>query len=122
VTAFTLNRHMRSRRVLTSVAVVVLVLAVAGTVLWFQRPDSGVEACEKMTSGSVSMTEIRPLFAESRHDDLRDHGQKMIDTAQAYANPDTRLEAPDRLDKELSTERQAVQAACANHGVTVELV
>jgi hypothetical protein len=101
---------------------VALVLAVAGTVLWFQRADSGVEACGKMASGSASMTAIRPMFADSRYNDLRDHGTKMIDAAQAYANPDTRLDASDRLDAELKIERQAVQAACADHGVTVKLV
>lgn len=113
-------RNLPSRLVL-SVAGVVLVLAIAGVVLWSQRPDSGVEACEQMTSGNASMTAIRPLFAESRHDDLRDHGGKMIDAAEAYGNPDIGLDVKDRLT-ELNMERQALQTACADHGVTVDLV
>jgi hypothetical protein len=74
-----------------------------------------------MASGNASMAAIRPLFAESRHDDLRDHGAKMIDAAEAYGSPDTRLDAKDRLTT-LNMERQALQAACADHGVTVDLV
>ncbi|MEV4536557.1 hypothetical protein AB0J82_22495 [Asanoa sp. NPDC049518] len=111
-------RNLPSRRAL-SVVGVVLVLAVAGIVLWSQRADSGVEACEQMAAGNASMTAIRPLFAESRHDDLRDHGGKMIDAAEAYGNPNA---GSDRRDTELKIERQAVQTACADHGVTVELV
>lgn len=113
-------KNLRSPRAL-SFAGVALVLTIAGIVLWFQRPDSGVEACEKMASGRASMTAIRPLFAESRHGDLRDHGEKMIKAAEAYGNPDAKSDGSDQRDTELKNERQAVQAACADHGVTVEL-
>ncbi|MEV4623985.1 hypothetical protein AB0J74_35405 [Asanoa sp. NPDC049573] len=121
MTAIALLRRMPSRR-FVSVAAIALALAAAGIVLWFQRADSGVQACERIASGNASLTAIRPMFAASRHNDLRNHGTRMIDAAHAYANPETGLDAWERLDSEMNIERQAVQAACADHGVTVKLV
>ncbi|MET0416238.1 MAG: hypothetical protein ABW022_09480 [Actinoplanes sp.] len=118
--------------------VAVFLLAAAGAWAAYEgglvAEDSGIRACEELRDGTgrldvtvrdeVPITETqyretRAVFAGSRHDDIRDHGTKLVDvvwrssstaggTSLGYLGP-------------LTEHRAGLQSACAHHGIPVTL-
>lgn len=111
--------------------------------------DSGVEACEALRDGNSQIKndagedeqmteaqyrELREVFADSRHDDIRDHGTKLVDVIWQM----TRAIGPTgdgpsaEADGEafgaalmymqpLATHMTGLQSACADRGIIVDL-
>jgi hypothetical protein len=122
-------------------AVAVLFLGSAG---WFayQRgvllKDSGVTACEAMRDGDRTLSgaaretapiteaeyrELRAVFEDSRHADLRDHGTRLVDLIWQMSQLPTGEGGPEMLAYlgPLTTHLTGLQSACADQGVIVNL-
>jgi hypothetical protein len=101
--------------------------------------DSGVEACEAMAAGDQTFTgdqqsetpmddaryrELRAVFEESRHDDIKDHGTKLMDVvwqvSQLTRGGDAGMEVLTYMQP-LTTHMTGLQSACADQGVIVTL-
>ncbi|MBL7260624.1 hypothetical protein [Paractinoplanes lichenicola] len=93
--------------------------------------DSGVDACEAMRGGSTTfrtdpaeaktMTEAeyhraREVFADSRHDDIRDHGTKVMDIAWRISQTEDDKAALLYVQP-LTTQVLGLESACADQGV-----
>ncbi|GAB2598138.1 hypothetical protein Aab01nite_73980 [Paractinoplanes abujensis] len=93
--------------------------------------DPGVEACEAMRGGSTTfrpdpaqaktMTEdeyrrARQVFADSRHDDIRDHGTKVMDIAWRMSQLEDD-KATLLYVQPLTTQVLGLESACADQGV-----
>ncbi|MDY7085643.1 MAG: hypothetical protein SYR96_11095 [Actinomycetota bacterium] len=96
--------------------------------------DSGVGACEAMRGGSTTfrvdpadggaMTEAeyrraRQVFAGSRHEDIRDHGTKVMDIVwrMSQSGDDAKL----LYAQALTTHVLGLESACADQGVFLPL-
>jgi hypothetical protein len=124
-------------------AALVVAVVVCGGAAWIAYDrgvilkDSGIEACEAMRDGDKTfagktaddktMTEaeyrkVRAVFEDSRHDDIRDHGTKLMDLAWQISklgdNPG--LEALPYVGP-LTEHMTGLQSACADQGVIVSL-
>lgn len=123
-----------------------LVLAGAATLLvlgaggWFGydrfiKEDPGVAACKSLAAGDKTfdgkqaddkqMTEaeyrkLRAVFEQSRHDDIRDHGTKLMDVAWQVSKlgPEPGMEALAYVGP-LTEHMTGLQSACADQGVIV---
>jgi hypothetical protein len=110
---------------------------VAAAGAWAAKPDRGadpgIRACEELRDGrgAVDVTvrdevpitesqyrEMRAVFAGSRHDDIRDHGTKLVDVVwQASHTTGTSL----GYLGPLTEHRSGLQSACSRHGIAVTL-
>lgn len=104
--------------------------------------DSGIAACEELAAdgnkgltGGKSTTdetmteaqyrELRKVFAESRYDDIKDHGTKLIDviwqvSQTTKGGDDAAMGALAYLGP-LTTHMSGLQSACADQGIIVNL-
>ncbi|MEV6634299.1 hypothetical protein AB0M54_26485 [Actinoplanes sp. NPDC051470] len=117
------------------VLVIAVVFAASGGWFAYRKiavKDPGIVACEAMAAGDRSyagqepdakLTEpeyrkIRKVFADSRYDDIRDHGTKLIDVVwqagQAGENNLVYLQP-------LATQLTGLQSACADQGIFINL-
>lgn len=115
-------------------AVLVVALLVLAGGIWtaYDRglivDDSGVDACEAMRAGTATfptgadddepMTEAqyrqaRQVFAGSRHDDIRDHGTKLLDIEWRISESDDGK----TYVQPLATQMLGLASACADQGV-----
>jgi hypothetical protein len=129
------------RRSLLPWLALAVTLVVAGTGGWFIydrviRTDPGVAACEAMRDdekpvagqdGDKTMTEseyreLREVFEDSRHEDIRDHGTKLIDLVwqMSKMGEEPGLEALAYVGP-LTEHMTGLQSACADQGVIVDL-
>lgn len=120
--------------------VAVLFLASAG---WFAynrviKKDSGIAACEAMAGdrqivdgakvgAGQKLTEaqyrqVRKVFEDSRYDDIKDHGTKLIDVvwqvSQLGDKPGMEVLA---FVGPLTTELSGLQSACADQGIIIKM-
>ncbi len=117
-----------------------VVLAAAGGWAVHDRgwaEDSGIRACEELRDGrgrvdvtvrdEVPITEsqyreLRAVFAGSRHDDIRDHGTKLVDVVwQASHTPGNTGGSSLGYLGPLTEHRTGLQSACSRQGITVTL-
>jgi hypothetical protein len=100
------------------------------------RTDSGLAACKTVRdggklqgagNGGATMTEAdyrdaRKIFQDSRYDDIRSSGTKLMDVAWQVSQlgPDPGFEALPYLGQ-ITSAVTDFQGACANHGVIVNL-
>jgi len=124
------------------VAAAVVAVLFAGGGLWMFydrviRTDSGIAACEAMASnsqivdgakvsGDEQLTEaqyrkLRNVFEDSRYDDIRDHGTKLIDVVWQVSNlgKDPGLEALPYVGQ-LTEHMSGLQSACADQGIIIK--
>lgn len=99
--------------------------------------DSGVKACEAMAGGDkmfagkagdgkklteAEYRQVRAVFEDSRYDDIRDHGTKLMDLAWQISkmgdNPG--LEALAYVGQ-VTEHMTGLQSACADQGIIVDL-
>lgn len=130
----------RPTALIVVIAVATLVVA-AGTgvaaYLTFFQEDSGVAACRNMaesqanpaaSDGSeVEITEeeyreVRSMFADSKHEQLREHGTALIDILWELS----KIDDEDGMATlaflgPLSTHTMGLKTACANEGIFVDL-
>lgn len=116
------------------VSVATLGIAIYGAV----TPDSGIVACEairdaELTSvngddpGSNEMTEdeyreLRDQFEDSVHEDIREHGTKLVDVVwQVEQIPDGQEVAALGFLGPLTEHATGLQAACARQGIHFSL-
>ena len=102
--------------------------------------DSGIEACEgfrdgKKTEGApvdakagermteAQYLELREFFQDSRHDDLRQAGTKLVDVMWQVMQlgTDPGIEALP-LVGQMATAATNMQGACANHGIVINIL
>ncbi|MBU2670479.1 hypothetical protein KOI35_43960 [Actinoplanes bogorensis] len=94
--------------------------------------DSGVTACEAMRGGSTTfktdpddgkpMTEdeyrrARQVFADSRHDDIRDHGTQVMDIVWRISQMKDDEAGALLYAQPLATQVLGLESACADQGV-----
>jgi hypothetical protein len=129
------------RRSLLPWLALAVALVVAGTGGWFLydrviRTDSGVAACEALRDGEKAVDgddgdktmteaeyrELRGVFEDSRHEDIRDHGTKLIDLVWQLSKmgDEPGLEALAFMGP-LTEHVTGLQSACADQGVIVDL-
>lgn len=121
-------------------AVAVLVLAGGAWSVYDRvlRTDSGIAMCQAWRDGDTTLggepkaaapklleadyLKIRDMFENSRHDDIRKHGTKLIDliwqVMQFGDNPG--MEALAFIGP-LTTEMTGLQSACADQGIVVTI-
>ncbi|MFC0505165.1 hypothetical protein [Micromonospora costi] len=118
----------------------VLLLGVAGYAVWdgYIKEDSGVAACKAMrdgekivgddtSAGDDKMTEaeyreVRELFEDSRHEDIREHGTGLIDILWQVSNlPEGQEMGALAFIGPMGTHVSGLQTACADQGVIVNL-
>ncbi|WP_203935000.1 hypothetical protein [Virgisporangium ochraceum] len=102
----------------------------------FVREDPGVAACKAIRDGQVGpqdgtegkeITEteyraIRKQFADSRHDDIRDHGTKLVDVIwQIQQLPEGEEMGALAFLGPMATHVTGLQSACADQGVEFTL-
>jgi hypothetical protein len=114
--------------------------AAAGAWVAYDRgaaEDSGIRACEELRDGrgeidvtvrdEVPITasqyrELRAVFADSRHDDIRVHGTKLVDVVwQASHVPGNAGGTSLGYLGPLTEHRTGLQSACSHHGIRVTL-
>ncbi len=121
--------------------VAALVFAGSGVYFLYDRnmilKDSGFAACEAMAKGEkvagnsggklseADYKKARGVFADSRYDDIRDHGTKLIDVVwqmqqATTGKPEDGFAALAYLQP-LSTHMAGLTSACADLGFTVKL-
>lgn len=123
-----------------ALAVALIAVGVAGYVAYDRGvilKDSGVKACEALRDGQTKFNgdaknddpmteaqyrELRSVFEDSRHDDIKDHGTKLMDivwqVSQLGDNPG--MEALAYIGP-LTTHMTGLQSACADQGIIVNL-
>ncbi|HEX5994281.1 MAG TPA: hypothetical protein VFY84_03970 [Jiangellales bacterium] len=130
------RRHIKPLAIAASAVVVLAIAAVV--VLPRVLPDSGVEACKAMAANTktVSNTEpsgdedkltqeeydkIRDLFADSRYDDIREPGLRLIDTVWGIQNTprDDELGAAFAALGTMMQDMGSLRTGCKNHGVQI---
>ncbi|MGK5741771.1 hypothetical protein [Micromonospora sp. URMC 103] len=133
----------RSRKPLVvgvGAAVAVLLLGVAGYVVWdgYIKEDSGVAACKAMRDGTsvvgddkrgsddklteAEYREVRELFEDSRHDKIREHGTALMDVVwQVSQLPEGQEMGALAFMGPLTTHMSGLQTACADQDVIVDL-
>lgn len=120
---------------------VALLVAGAATYIAYDRgiilKDSGVKACEALRDGNKTFNgaaqndkplteaqyrELRGVFADSRHDDIRDHGTKLMDVVWQVSQlgDEPGMEALAYIGP-LTTHMTGLQSACADQGIIVNL-
>lgn len=101
--------------------------------------DSGIKACEALRDGKSTfkgdpqkqtpMTEaqyraLRKVFEDSRYDDIRDHGTKLMDVvwqvSQLTKDDSSSMSLLAYLGP-LTTQATGLQSACADQGIIVDL-
>lgn len=99
--------------------------------------DSGVAACEAMRDGNkvpgageakgfteAEYREVRETFADSRYEDIREHGTKLMDVAwqvsQLGDGGEVGMEAWVYMQP-LTTHMSGLQSACADQGIIIDL-
>lgn len=120
------------------VVAAVLLSSAAGWVVYDRwiKTDPGIAACERMASGKPPVDvgdtpgaaedkyrQIRGTFQESRHEDIRAAGTRMVDVvwqAQQVGGADS-VAASVAFGGQASEAWLAISAACANHGIVVRL-
>jgi hypothetical protein len=124
--------------VMTTAVLAVLVVLGGGAFVYrtFIREDSGVAVCKDIRDGQVNpqpdadnaeMTQaeyrrIRAMFADSRHDDIRDHGTRLIDLVwQIQQLPKDDEMAALGFIGPLTTHVAGLQSACAEQGIVFNL-
>lgn len=133
------------RRATWPYALLAVAIVVLGVGVWslYDRgiifKDSGVQACEALRDGNKLFTgaqqteeklteaqyrELRAVFEDSRHDDIRDHGTKLMDVvwqvSQISQGGEPGMEVLAYLGP-LTTHMTGLQSACADQGVVVNL-
>jgi hypothetical protein len=121
-------------------AVAVLFLVSAG---WFAynrviKKDSGIAACEAMAGNKqivdgakvgadeklteAQYRQVRKVFEDSRYDDIKDHGTKLIDVVwQVSQLGDTPGMEVLAFVGPLTTEVSGLQSACADQGIIIKM-
>lgn len=125
--------------VAAAAAVATLMLATAGYAVYdgFIKEDSGVAACKAMRDGrnvdgstddsddkisEAEYREVRELFEDSRHDDIREHGTALMDVVwQVSQLPEGQEMAALAYMGPLTTHMSGLQTACADQDVIVNL-
>jgi hypothetical protein len=119
-------------------ALAVAMLGVAGYFVYDQaiRTDSGIAACEAMAEGgrpteggdgtaeftADEYRELRGVFQDSRHDDIREAGTAMVDLLWQIEQGDDGNELGTALlfGGRAADAMTAMSGACANHGIVVK--
>lgn len=126
------------------IGVAALTVVAVGAAAWvapvvYEATDSGIRACKAMrdgknfSGGPQSTTgldglpeqryrELRDIFANSRYDNIREHGTKLIDLAWqlSKSDKDAGLEMLAYVGPVME-HSTGLQSACADHGIIVDL-
>lgn len=139
----------RSRKLLWPLIALAVALVFAGSGIAYAYnkgmifKDSGIKACEALRDGGTKfngtaqnkdpMTEaqykqLRQVFADSRYDDIRNHGTKLLDIVWQVSQLTDGTDADSGSGfavlayvGPLTTEMSGLQSACADQGIIVNL-
>ena len=131
----------QARRPLWPWLILTVAVVFAASAVWYAYDhnlivkDSGIEACEAMASGDRSLAgqdpqrelteseyrRLRQVFAGSRHDDIRDHGTKLLDVVWQMTQLGTEDATVLAYLQPLTTHLTGLQSACADQGIFITL-